>query len=114
MNCQRNYPWYRGWSDSFSGQGLTIIGVHTPEGAHEHDVARVRAKTAEANLTFPVLVDNKKQNWNAWGNSMWPSVYLIDKRGRIRYWWFGELNWQGAGGQRTMAKRIEELLAEKG
>ena len=50
--------------------------------------------------------------WNEWGNSMWPSVYLVDKQGRLRYWWYGELNWQGAGGQNTMAQRIEELLAE--
>lgn len=45
---------------------------------------------------------------------MWPSVYLIDKQGQLRYWWYGELNWKGAGGQKTMAKRIEELLAEDG
>ena len=44
---------------------------------------------------------------------MWPSVYLIDKQGRIRYWWYGELNWKGAGGQKIMAQRIEELLAEE-
>ena len=43
---------------------------------------------------------------------MWPSVYLIDKKGRLRYWWYGELNWNGAGGQNTMGQKIEELLAE--
>jgi hypothetical protein len=43
---------------------------------------------------------------------MWPSVYLIDKKGRVRYWWYGELNWKEAGGQRIMAAKIEELLAE--
>ena len=38
--------------------------------------------------------------------------YLIDKRGRVRYWWYGELNWQGAGGEAFMRGKIEELLAE--
>ena len=37
---------------------------------------------------------------------------LIDKKGRLRYWWYGELNWNEAGGQRIMAAKIEELLAE--
>lgn len=43
---------------------------------------------------------------------MWPSVYLIDKQGYVRYWWFGELNWQGAEGEKMLRRRIEELLAE--
>ena len=44
---------------------------------------------------------------------MWPSVYLIDKRGRVRNWWYGELNWDGAKGEEFIRKRIEDLMAEK-
>lgn len=112
INCQRNYPWYREWYDAFAGRGLTIVGIHTPETEAERNVQSVRRRVEEAGFRFPVLIDNDKANWNAWGNSMWPSVYLIDKRGYLRYWWYGELNWKEAGGQRIMAKRIEELLAE--
>ncbi len=43
---------------------------------------------------------------------MWPSVYLIDREGRIRYWWYGELNWQDRKGQELMKQRIRELLEE--
>jgi hypothetical protein len=43
---------------------------------------------------------------------MWPSVYLLDKRGYLRYFWPGELKWQGAKGDQWMRERIEELLAE--
>jgi hypothetical protein len=59
------------------------------------------------------LIDNGHQNWNAWGNSMWPTVYLIDKQGYARYWWLGELNWEGNEGEKIFRGRIEELLAEK-
>jgi len=111
-NCIRNYPWYRGWSESYAKKGLVIIGVHTPETETERDGDRVRQKVKEAAFTFPVVIDNEKTNWNAWGNSMWPSVYLIDKRGRLRYWWYGELNWKEAGGQKIMGAKIEQLLAE--
>jgi peroxiredoxin len=89
-----------------------VIGVHTPETAGERQVERVREKVEEYKLDFPVVVDNDNAIWNAWGNSIWPSVYLIDKQGRLRYWWYGELNWQEAGGQKIMAQHIEELLAE--
>ena len=91
-----------------------VLGVHTPETKAESEVDRVRAKVKEANFRFPVVVDNDESIWNEWGNSIWPSVYLIDKQGRIRYWWYGELDWQGAGGQKIMARRIEELMAETG
>ena len=64
-------------------------------------------------LTFPILLDTAKRNWDAWGNSMWPSVYLIDKHGYVRYWWYGELNWQGAEGEKLLRERIEELVAEQ-
>jgi hypothetical protein len=58
-------------------------------------------------------VDNGRQNWNAWGNSMWPTVYLIDKQGYVRYWWMGELNWEDAEGEKLFRRHIEELLAEQ-
>jgi peroxiredoxin len=89
-----------------------VIGVHTPETAGERQVEQVREKVEEYKLKFPVVIDNDSAIWNAWGNSIWPSVYLIDKQGRLRYWWYGELNWQEAGGQKIMAQHIEELLAE--
>ena len=91
---------------------MVILGVHTPETSTERQVDRLRKKVADEKFTFPVVADNDGAIWNSWGNSMWPSVYLVDKKGQVRYWWYGELNWKGAGGQNIMAKRIEELLAE--
>jgi len=89
-----------------------MIGVHTPETRQEHDVAAVRQKLRESGLEFPVLLDNQRKNWRSWGNTMWPSVYLIDKRGYVRSWWMGELNWKDAGGEKIMRERIKKLLAE--
>ncbi len=72
----------------------------------------MRKSVEEAKFEFPVAVDNDKEIWSTWGNTMWPSVYLIDKQGYIRYWWYGELNWEGAQGEKIMRERIEQLLAE--
>ena len=87
--------------------------MHTPETSRERDIENVKQAVAEAKFDFPVLVDNEERVWNDWGNSMWPAVYLIDKQGLIRYWWYGELNWQGRQGEQIMRRRIEELLAEE-
>lgn len=112
INCIHNYPWYRQWQAELAGKGVTIIGIHTPETTAEADTEKLRASMAERDLQFPVAVDKAKKNWAAWHNSIWPSVYIIDKQGRLRYWWYGELDWQGAGGQKIARQRIEQLLAE--
>lgn len=113
INCIRNYPWYLGWQRDFADRDLKIIGVHTPETDAETKVEGVIAKVKENGFEFPVVVDNDKKIWNAWGNSMWPSTYLIDRRGFVRAWWLGELNWQDQPGEKMLRAKIEELLAEK-
>ena len=109
----RNYPWYKGWHDDFSEQGLVVLGVHTPETDEERNLENLRAKVAEEKMAYPVVADSETATWKAWANDIWPAVYLIDKRGNVRYWWYGELNWQGAEGEKIMRQRIEQLLKEE-
>lgn len=113
INCIHNYPTYHEWAEHFAGKDVAILGIHTPETSSEREAANVRRKAAEAKFTFPVLIDGKNENWNAWGNSMWPSVYVLDKRGYLRYFWPGELKWQGATGDQYLRERIEELVKEQ-
>jgi thiol-disulfide isomerase/thioredoxin len=112
INCIRNYPTYLDWHERFRGRKVVILGIHTPETPAEENSATVKVKADGAAFEFPIVLDNAKANWNAWGNSMWPSVYLVDKRGYLRAFWPGELQWNGATGDAWMAARIEELLAE--
>ena len=86
--------------------------MHTPETKVERDAGRLRSKTSEAGLHFPVAIDNDKKTWNAWGNNWWPTVYLIDRQGYMRYFWQGELNWNGAGGQKVIVRNVRNLLRE--
>lgn len=72
----------------------------------------VRRKAVEAGIAYPIAVDNNSANWDAGANRVWPSVYLIDKRGFVRYWWYGQMNWQGVEGEKWMRSRIRQLLAE--
>src|SRR5262245_46825138 len=112
-NCIHNYPTYRDWQEKLAGKEVTFLGIHTPETPGEHNVETLKSKLKAEKLTFPVLVDNDKANWNAWGNSMWPSVYILDRRGYMRAFWPGELRWQGATGDQQMLHTIDQLLAEK-
>jgi len=111
INCIRNLPHYNAWREHFAGQDVAIIGIHRPETEAERDIQKVRERSVTAGITYPVAVDNDSRNWDAWANRVWPSVYLIDKAGFVRYWWYGELNWQGTRGEQGMRDRIVELVA---
>jgi peroxiredoxin len=109
-NCIHNYPWYLEWHERFKDKDVVLLGIHTPETDSERNSTNVRQRAAAANFAFPVLIDGKGQNWDAWGNSMWPSVYIIDQRGYVRQFWPGELKWQGNDGEKYMREQIEKLL----
>ncbi|MBX9789204.1 MAG: redoxin domain-containing protein [Pirellulales bacterium] len=112
INCVRNLPHYQSWFESFPSSQVTIVGIHTPETERERSLDNLRASVAERQIKYPVAFDLELANWKNWGNNVWPSVYLIDKQGRVRAWWYGELNWQEARGEESMRKKIQELLAE--
>ena len=90
-----------------------IIGVHTPETEEEKVDKIVEKQVKKLGITYPVLLDQKGENWKRWEQRYWPTVYLIDKKGRVRYRWEGELEWKNAGGERIMANLVERLLREK-
>ena len=114
INCQRNLPHYKAWHDDYADKGLVIIGIQTPETSSERSFEKVKAAAAKDGIEYPVFLDASKSNWNTWKNTMWPTVYLIDKKGYIRRWWQGEMNWKGTPGEQQMRGTIEQLLAEDG
>jgi hypothetical protein len=64
-------------------------------------------------MEYPIAVDTKGKTWQAWANQYWPAVYLVDKKGQVRYRWYGELNFDKSKGEEIMRRHIEELLSEK-
>ena len=59
----------------------SLIGVHTPEFAFEHDIDNVRRAVRQLRIDYPVVIDNDYAIWRAFGNQYWPALYLIDARG---------------------------------
>ena len=113
VNCQRNLPIYAEWHRAFADKGVVVIGVQTPETEAEKDPGKVIAAAKEAGIDYPVAFDGDSATWKAWGNTMWPTVYVIDQQGYLRVWWQGELNWQGAKGDEVISTAVEKLLAGK-
>ena len=113
VNCQRNLPIYAEWHRAFADKGVVVIGVQTPETEAEKDSGKVIAAAKEAGIDYPVAFDGDSATWKAWGNTMLPTVYVIDQQGYLRVWWQGELNWQGAKGDEVIRTAVEKLLGGK-
>lgn len=112
-NCVANFQHYVRWHDKLAAGNVSVIGIQTPETSAEGNAAMVRRAADERGFKFPILIDLERKNWDAWGNTMWPTVYVVDQKGYIRFWWQGELNWQGATVDKTIETLVDELLAEQ-
>src|SRR4051812_25264483 len=108
VNWLRTLPYVRAWDAKYAAQGLTTIGVHTPEFDFEHDLANIIAQTRALRVPYPIAVDSDYGVWTAFDNHYWPAVYLADAQGRIRYHHYGE----GEYAMTEMA--IQQLLLEAG
>jgi len=94
INCQRSLPHVEAWNRAYAADGLTVIGVHTPEFAFEHVVSNVAVAARQLGVLYPVAIDNQYATWTAYENSYWPAEYLIDASGRVRHVDFGEGQYQ--------------------
>ncbi|MDE1865151.1 MAG: redoxin domain-containing protein [Candidatus Micrarchaeota archaeon] len=90
INCIRTIPFLNALNREYGGDGLVIIGVHTPEFQFEHNLTNVEAAVRRFNITYPVALDNNYGTWGAYNNQYWPADYLVDANGIIRYESFGE------------------------
>jgi thiol-disulfide isomerase/thioredoxin len=108
INWLRQLPYVRAWAGKYSGLGLVVVGVSTPEFGFEHQLGNVRREVRDMRVGYPVAIDNDYAVWNAFDNHYWPALYFADGQGRIRHHYFGEGEYQ----QSEMV--IQQLLAENG
>lgn len=113
INCQNNFQPYARLLKTYRPKGVELISIHTPELEIEKKTEEVEKHIKQFKIDYPVLVDTEGKNWFGWKQQVWPTLYVLDSKGRVRYQWTGELNYRNAGGETTVAKVIDRLLAEK-
>lgn len=106
FNCRNVLPHVADWHARYGGEAFEVVGVHYPEYDYERDLGNVRGAVAELGVHYPVAVDNEGTTWRAWDQRYWPTLYLVDHQGRIRYSHIGE------GGYEATEAAIQALIAE--
>jgi thiol-disulfide isomerase/thioredoxin len=107
INCQHVIPSLKDWYSKYKDEGLVIIGNHYPEFSYEADLNNLKDAIARYGIQYAVAQDNDGATWRAYKNQYWPTLYLIDKQGRIRYVHIGE------GNYKETEDNIKALLEEK-
>jgi len=105
-NCKNTLPYIKDWDQKYRAQGLVVLGVHTPELSFEKDVDNVRQAVKDYTIQYPIAIDGDFANWNNYGVRAWPTWFILDKEGYIRYSHIGEGDYAGS------EKMIQQLLAE--
>jgi peptide-methionine (R)-S-oxide reductase len=105
-NCRNTLPFVKAWHERYANKGLTVVGVHSPELDGEEKIDNVRREVASLEISYPVVTDNDYATWKAYKVQAWPTIFLIDKKGKIRWSHVGE------GAYDQAEKRIQNLLKE--
>lgn len=105
-NCKAVEPYVKQWHQRYQDKGLRVVAIHSPEFDHERDPDNVKQYLARNDITYPVLLDNDFVNWRRFTNRYWPTIYLVDRSGQVRYRKIGE------GSYRQTEEWIQRLLAE--
>ncbi|HEX2251972.1 MAG TPA: redoxin domain-containing protein [Thermoanaerobaculia bacterium] len=108
VNCLRTLPYLVEWHRRYASRGLVVVGVHTPEFEMTRQPDTVAAAVAAEGIPYPVLLDPVGETWRRFANKGWPSRFLADARGYLRYEHLGE----GAYGETE--RFLQKLLREAG
>ena len=107
INCVRTLPYITAWAEKYADDGLVVVGIHSPEFEFEKDESNVRRAVEKHGITYPVVMDNDMEAWDAFKNRYWPHRYLADHEGYIRYDHIGE------GAYEDTERVMQSLLAER-
>jgi hypothetical protein len=104
VNSLRTLPYVKAWHERYAGDGLRVIGVHTGGFLPARDTANAVAAVARLGIEYPVVVDERLEIWDFYGNEGWPARYLWDAQGALYSMHYGE------GAYRETEREIQALL----
>lgn len=107
INCLHTLPYLTKWHERYADKGLVIIGVHAPEFKFARESSQIEAAIREFDIRYPVLVDNDYQTWQQFAVRAWPTKFLVDGRGYIRF------KRQGEGFYEETERAIQALLKQR-
>jgi hypothetical protein len=107
LHSIRALPALKAWFDRYALSQLMVIGVVTPDLEIQKDAAWVRSEVKRLGIDFPVVIDGDRRLWKSYANEGWPSLYVIDRKGRITFDHLGEGDY--AETEREMREAVADV-----
>ncbi len=101
--CRDEMPGLERLRARLQGKAFEVLAVNYGESG-----PKVAAFLEREKLTLPVLMDPEKKAADRWNAKGLPMTFLVDARGRVRYWVFGERDWS----EGEAFGYVEKLVAE--
>jgi len=101
--CKEEMPSLERLKAKLAGRPLEVLTVNYGEFPE-----KIAPFIARERITLPVLLDTQKDSARDWKVGGLPMTFIVDAKGRVRLWVFGERDWTGA----DTVKAIEKLLDE--
>jgi len=102
--CVHEMPSMQRLNNHFKNKPFTLLGVNMAESNAE---VSTFLKT-KVDISFPIVMDYDGRALKDWGVFAFPTSYVIDKQGKIRYALFGSVEWDNA----DIVSKIERLINE--
>jgi hypothetical protein len=106
VNSLRTLPYMEEWSRRYAQAGATVLGVHSPGYSFGADEDVARAAIKRLGVQHPVLLDPSFELWREYGNRGWPARYLWGRNGYLKYFHYGE------GDYEECELSLQEVLRE--
>lgn len=105
INCMHILPDLKFLEERFSiGDGLVVIGVHSPKFLYEKQSDNVQAAVERYEITHPVVNDANESMWTNLGICCWPTLFVVGPNAEQL------LVLQGEGHRELLVLFIEEAL----
>lgn len=110
INCLQTLPTLERIEQAFADQPVQVVGVHSPKFDEERQVERLRDAVSALGIRHPVALDADKTIWKAWRAKAWPTIVVLDARGRVVWSASGEPRFDTLRG--VVSQALEEARAE--
>ncbi len=106
LNSVRALPYAIAWDERYRGAGLATLGVHSPRFPFTAERDALAPALARLGVLHPVADDSGYAVWHDYGCRGWPSLFLWGQGGALRWFHFGEGEYEA-----TERAITEELVA---
>jgi hypothetical protein len=110
LNSVRALPYAIEWDRRYRGAGLTTLGIHSPRFSFTARRESLAPALGRLGIRHPVADDSGYGAWRDYGCKGWPSLFLWGRGGALRWFHFGEGEYQAT--ETAIQEELERARGE--